>query len=796
MAYTFKDPISLIPDDLGLVRTAKMIRDTREYNRFDTDNIYSMLNTAQVAPGDEWIINDLHETVDSNLGEVVSSGKYFGATNAVAQSVSALKNSKGLKLASQSWANYQEGKKIEKEIMAKTGGALNFSDNKWKTHSSYYRDENGKWIENVFQPQVEKEENYNQEMITLIGKINADSGGINFKKYKVNPGDIRDFISNPKGISKDKAKRIALSLVDAYTNGHIGDQDFRKLTQLDINPSTGNFYTEEEALDDISQRLIDIASRQVYWTESVSQLPKGSTGSGNTTPPAGQGMWTPVQGSAINSALTWENIEGFTGNKINAVIGTSPIGDSPESILNTNTSNRTSLQALRNQETLIVNNYGTDDQIAAYNEMTNSFYGHENLRDLLQHLSQNTTEWNYVDIPDIEGIPSQYYSEGPGDMGFLTAGNKDFQYHGVRMWSRAQGEEQKLLVSMLLNGKGQGGGTAEEKQQNAIYRLNATLGTNYTVADVPELTGLINNYFKYQIATGDGIDELMETRGGEMTTQLSGYSINPMLDTEGTLGDINKMLTQSTLNQFTIDGVINGSDEYKAIMNKILTSNKSGDVTSTHQPKFKQITQPGISTGTPSRFMLEVAPGEVYTLTENYGLEQMYGGGFTNAVLQTMTSQNPLILSQEVAAKNVQRKIQTGEYQLTGDGSIRATDYLAEIAPIIKQNIANMFIREVNTTQGYSPDFSQFNEEETNAYLTYEATQLNRYRDKVMKKLVWTAHMQLVDSSSPEVPQEYLGIKDVAELMRILESDYDYLVLLQNYGVQLPSSLITDLTGL
>ena len=67
MAYTFKDPISMIPDDLGLVRTAKMVRDTREYNRFDTDNIYAMLNTASVSDGDKWIIEDLHSKIDGNL---------------------------------------------------------------------------------------------------------------------------------------------------------------------------------------------------------------------------------------------------------------------------------------------------------------------------------------------------------------------------------------------------------------------------------------------------------------------------------------------------------------------------------------------------------------------------------------------------------------------------------------------------------------------------------------------------------------------------------------------------------
>ena len=56
--------------------------------------------------------------------------------------------------------------------------------------------------------------------------------------------------------------------------------------------------------------------------------------------------------------------------------------------------------------------------------------------------------------------------------------------------------------------------------------------------------------------------------------------------------------------------------------------------------------------------------------------------------------------------------------------------------------------------------------------------------------------MQLVESASPDVPVAYIGIQDVSELMRVLESGYDYLVILQEYGLQLPASLITDLTGL
>jgi len=147
---------------------------------------------------------------------------------------------------------------------------------------------------------------------------------------------------------------------------------------------------------------------------------------------------------------------------------------------------------------------------------------------------------------------------------------------------------------------------------------------------------------------------------------------------------------------------------------------------------------------------------------------------------------------QEATAKDVQRKIQSGEYQVTGDGSIRAQDYLVATEPLIRANIQNLFRQQVQQTKGYTPDFTQFSDEEANAYKRYEDTQLLNHRKKVEKILVWNAHMQLLQSASPQVPLEYQGIKDVAELMRILEVDYEYLLTLQNYGLQLPSSLITN----
>jgi hypothetical protein len=786
MAYTFKDPISIIPDDLGLVRTAKMVRDTREFNRFDTDNIYAMLNTAQVAPGDEWIINQLHEEVDEQLGSVVASGNYFGATNAVAQSASLLKNSKGLKLAAQSYAQYQKSKEIEDKLNAQYGSSLNFSEKKWQNHSSYYQDVNGKWVENVFDYDVQRELDYNAEMIRLIGNINADGGGISFKKHKVSPGDIRDFMYNSKGISKSKAKRVALALADAYLNGAVGTQDYRKLTELDINPTTGLEHTHEEALEDISQRLIDIASRQVYWDASVTELKQRQNNSGNTN--TGGGIWTPTQGSAINGGLSWNDTEEYTTSKVNALEQLFATTGDADADLNSKTSARTVLNTLRNQETLIVNNFADSEVVAAYNEMSNAFNGHENLRDLLHHLTINTSSTHKV-IPyqdENDDIPDEYYYSG-GDL-IIDDSMKPFAYHNVRHWAHSQSSEQDGLVNMLT-GTGWSGKTNPE---HSIARLNKVLGTSYTTEDIPALNGLIRNYFKYQVNHGDIVDELVESRGTEITTQLTGYSVNTLLDDGNTLGDINKMLTQSNLSQFTIDGVINGSDEWKEIEKDIFNPDTQGKFTDGQNFRFKQITQPGISTGTPSRFMLELSDGKVYTMTENYGMEREFGGGFTYSVLNSIQSQNPLIMMQEAAAKDVQRKIVDGTYQVTGDGSIRVIDYLSSTEPLVRANIQNLFRQQIQQTQGYTPDFSQFDAEEAQAYKRYEDQQVMNYRKKIEKIIVWHAHMQLVNSSSPEVPIEYTGIKDVAELMRILEVDYEYLVTLQNYGLELPSSLITN----
>ena len=805
MAYTFKDPISIIPDDLGLVRTAKMVRDTREFNRYDTDNIYRLLNTATVAPGDEWIIEDLHGQIDEELGNVVSSGRYFGATNAVARSVSLLKNSKGLDLASKSYAQYQESKKLEDELNAKYGSSLNFSEKKWQNHSSYYQDENGKWVENVFDYDVQRQLDYNSEMIKLIGNINADGGGISFKKHKVSPGDIRDFMYNSKGISKGKAKRVALALADAYLNGAVGTQDYRKLTELDINPNTGVEHTHDEALEDISQRLIDIASRQVYWDSSVTQLRQRSNNPSSPTN-TGQGVWTPVQGSAINNGLSWADTDEYTTNKVTALQNLFANTGDPDSDLNAQTSARNVLNTLRNQEILIVNNFADDDLRDAYNTMNNAFAGHENLRDLLQHLTTNTSSFNTVTPPTNpnDNVPDTYYSSG-SDVGMIGSGNYEYNYDNVRSWARDQGSEQNHLVDQLFGfgssvyNKEDGrydelkmDETAGRSATNMIARLNNTIGTNYTVEDIPMLEDLTRNYFKYQITHGDKVDELLEGRGTEISTQLSGYSVNTLIDEGNTLSDINKMLTQSTLNQFTIDGVINGSPEWDKINDAIFNPNTEGKFQDGQNFKFKQITQPGISTGTPSRFMIELSDGQVYTMTENYGIEREFGGGFTYSVLNSMQNQNPLIMGQEATAKDVQRKIVSGDYQVTGDGSIRAVDYLTAIKPLVQANIRQNFVNEIQTSQGYTPDFSQFSDEEATAYKRYEDIQMQKYLKKAENILVWNAHMQLVQSSSPVVPIEYMGIEDPEELLRILEVDYNYLVALQKYGLELPSSLITN----
>ena len=779
MAYKFGDPVPIYTG-LGLVETADTIKTTIDLNRRDTDMLYRALNTSQVGPGDKWIVEDLYNQIDGKLGEVVESGKYFRATDSVLDSVNLFKGSKGYRLAAQSYANYTKGKEIAMEIQAKGGRALDFGAARWETHSSYNKGEDGNWTENIFWPQVETERDYDGEMKDIIGQINADSGKVNFEKFKISPGDVRIFMNNPYGVSKAKAKRIAMSLIDVYTRGDIGDQDFRSLTQLHNNPTTGEKYTSEEAMDDIAGRMIKVASKQTYWQNRYTQMgapPGGTSGSQNTSLPSFQ----PVTSNAINGGLDWSGFDDYIDKKTTAIRGITN-GDIDAA------NYRSSINALRNQEVQIVNTKGTPEQIDAFNEMNGSFMYHPEFRDLLHSMTYNTSDMSVINVPESDSIefngemidvPSRQVS---GAGGYPAAPN--YQYTNVRSWTTPQSIELKTLHKQLFGQKN----ASDKTRAQYIGRLNATLGTNYTPDNYEELDSLVNNYWKYQATsgTGDGIDQLVE-QNEDITVQRTGYAVNTYLDGAGTLGDINDFITQITPSQFSIEGILTEDDEWKDLWapDGVIAKAKRDN-----NFKFKHITIPGVSSGMTSSFVLNVAPGENYSFNENVGGTS--GTGYTEALLERIAAApdgNPLILELERAAQRVKQKIGDGTYNVTHDGHISVKDYMPEILPVMMHAYMLDYIKRTEASKGYTPDINGFNQEEYTAFTTALFNKSNQYTTSILQKLMLTAHLQLINAGRVD----YQNIKTEEELWTVLTQDLLYRQELENMANSYSSSTVADI---
>ena len=782
MAYDFGNPVPIYTG-LGLVETATTIKNTIDLNRRDTDLLYRALNTSQVGPGDKWIVEDLYNQIDGKLGDVVESGKYFRATDAVLDSINLLKGSKGYRLAAQSYANYTEGKKTASKIQAEGGRALDFGAEKWKTHSSYNQDSNGNWNENIFWPQVETERDYDGEMRAIIGQINADSGKVNFKKFNVSPGDIRTFMDNPYGVSKAKAKRIAMSLIDVYTRGDVGDQDFRSLTQIHNNPTTGMKYTNEEAMDDIANRMIDIASRQTYWRHSYTQMgapPGGSSSQNNLS------AFKPVTSNAINGGLSWSGFDDYMDKKSTAF---SAIAANDPQAANF----RSTLNALKDQEVQIVNSVGTPEQLDAFNEMMGNggFRGHPAFRDLLHNLTYNTSKFGIIDIPETDSIefegniidvPSTYTSS-VGTAGMPST--KKYNYSNVRSWTTPRSSELNVLHKQLFGQKN----ASNKTRAQFIARLNTALGTQYTIDDYDDLSNLVNNYWKYQVTSGmgDSIDKLIE-QNEDITVQRTGYAVNTLSDQEGTLDDLNKMLSQITPSQFNIEGIPTESDEWKDYWD---TDGYIAKAKRDNTLKFKHITIPGVSSGTTASFVLNVADGHNLSLNENIGGTS--DTGFTDALLERISSSpggNPLLLELDKAARSVNQKITDGTYEVTHDGHISVKDYIPEITPVLMHANLLDYLNKVQIEHGYKPNLSQLSDEEVVALNTALFNRVQNKTTIIMQKLMFMAHIEFTKSG---LADDYTNIENEEELWNILSQDPVYRARLEEYAGNYSSSKIKGL---
>jgi len=224
------------------VEVNQVLRERYDANKSNKDKIDATLGAWNTLPGDAHLVDKAKEQTRGKLNQFIENGNYEDASMAVSETMVDLESDKGLKLAKQSYDVRAQELAWMSEMTVKQGkNFLDFGRGAVNTWSSYYKGEDGEFIENVYKPTNEPEHDYDQAMGQLIGNIRADY----------------------TGISRGKADAIAESLIPTYLNGTEGDQDYRQLTII-------NGMSHNEAISDIRNRLQSLTDQQIHRTKAAS----------------------------------------------------------------------------------------------------------------------------------------------------------------------------------------------------------------------------------------------------------------------------------------------------------------------------------------------------------------------------------------------------------------------------------------------------------------------------------------------------------------------------------------------
>ena len=207
----YRAPVSVY-NSTGNKEIALMLRQRYDQNRDRTDLLQQMMASIQTRPGDAALKDNVISRINAELGNVIETGRYEMATAALGSSENIFKTDRGLLLAQQSYNNRQSEIQWMQDN-APTETILDWGKDDYNTGVSYYQnEENGEWIENVYQPQAEVMEDYGKEQRAMLKTISADW----------------------TGISSAKADDIAFMLTQVYlsTDNRVGAQQYRYLTQL------------------------------------------------------------------------------------------------------------------------------------------------------------------------------------------------------------------------------------------------------------------------------------------------------------------------------------------------------------------------------------------------------------------------------------------------------------------------------------------------------------------------------------------------------------------------------------
>lgn len=234
------------------VEVNTILRERWDTNKANKDKVDAVLGAWNTLPGDAHHVDKAKLQTKDKLNRFIEYGNYEDAGIAIGEVMADLEGDKGLKASKQSWDVRQQELSWMREMTVKKGiKFLDFGRDKINAHSSYYQDQDGNFVTNIYQPTNEPEHDYDAAMSSMLKTIKADWSGV----------------------SRSKADAVAEGLIPTYLNSTEGDQDYRQLTQIDG-------MSHEDAIDNIRGRLQSFTDQYIHTTKAAAQLNAGTKTSG------------------------------------------------------------------------------------------------------------------------------------------------------------------------------------------------------------------------------------------------------------------------------------------------------------------------------------------------------------------------------------------------------------------------------------------------------------------------------------------------------------------------------------
>lgn len=251
---TFVDP------GLKTFKEAAMIfRQTYDQNKDAYNLSKRVMAQMELMPGDEdaGLRDQFSGTINKTFEDIVRVGNFEDAEMAVQNAVDYITTDKTVMQARRNAAEYAK----EEALIEQFGpsGILDFNKDLRSSFTTVSTNEDGTTKINSYREEMEKKEDYATFMNTLTSGISPSGqswGKVlgNFYQY-----------GNWEGVNKAKVERIVNGLYEAYIGDKVGEQDFRRLTQIEG-------MSEEGAKEDIIRRMTNIAMKQEGVVSKISGM--------------------------------------------------------------------------------------------------------------------------------------------------------------------------------------------------------------------------------------------------------------------------------------------------------------------------------------------------------------------------------------------------------------------------------------------------------------------------------------------------------------------------------------------